>query len=112
MIAWRQGLARAGHPHGQGEEAEDDRRVFVVVIHQGPIAADAGVVVDVARLGLADDRVDQESPAPICSAARLVSSSWARCRGLRVWKATTFSQPRVAKWSRSSKGVRRISTKS
>ena len=38
-------------------------------------------------------------------AARRVSSTWARCMGLRVWKATTLSQPRSEKRARSCAGV-------
>ena len=34
-----------------------------------------------------------------------MSSWWARCIGLRVWKATTRSQPRSANSARSSAGV-------
>ena len=38
---------------------------LVVVVDQCPIAADAGVMVDVARLGHADDRVDQQAAADL-----------------------------------------------
>ena len=61
----QQHLARAGHPHRQRQQAEHDRARLVVVVDQGPVAADAGVVVDVAGLGHADDRVDQEAAADL-----------------------------------------------
>ena len=44
--------------------------------------------------------------------ARFVSSSCARCIGLRVWKATTFGRPIAASRARTSAGVRRRSRKS
>ena len=59
----QQDLSRAGHAHGQGQEAEHDRAWLVVVVDQGPIAAHAGEVIDVARLGHADDWVDQKPTA-------------------------------------------------
>jgi hypothetical protein len=53
------GLARAGHPHGEVQEAHRRGRGRVVVKH-GLVAAHAGEVVDVAGLGHADDGVDQQ----------------------------------------------------
>ncbi len=60
-----EGLARSGHPHRQRQEAEDDRVLVVVVVHQGPIAADTGEVVHVSRLGDTDDRVDEQAAADL-----------------------------------------------
>ena len=61
----QQDLARAGHPHRQRQQAEHDGARLVVVVDQRPVAADAGEVVDVARLGHADDRVDQQAAADL-----------------------------------------------
>jgi hypothetical protein len=58
-------LARPGHPHGHRQEAEDDRAGLVVVVDQGPIATDPGVMIDVAGLGDADDRVNQQAAADL-----------------------------------------------
>ena len=52
-------LARPAHPHRQRQQREV-RRVLRVVVHDRLVAADAGVMIDVARLGHADDRVDQQ----------------------------------------------------
>ena len=65
----QQDLARAGHPHRQRQQAQDDRAGLVVVVDQGPVAADAGEVVDVAGLGHADDRVDQQPAADLLGRA-------------------------------------------
>ncbi len=65
----QQDLARAGHPHGQRQEAEDDRARLVVVVNQGAVAADAREVIDVAGLGHADDRVDQQAAADLLGRA-------------------------------------------
>ena len=53
------GFARAAHSHREREEREHGR-VLRVVRHERLVAADARVVVDVARLGHADDRVDEQ----------------------------------------------------
>ena len=53
------GFARAAHSHRERQEREHGR-VLRVVRHEGLVAADARVVVDVARLGHADDRVDEQ----------------------------------------------------
>ena len=42
--------------------------------------------------------------ASIWRAARSVSSTWARCMGLRVWKATILSQPSSEKRARRCAG--------
>ena len=52
-------LARPAHPHRQRQQRQE-RRVLRVVGHQRLVAADAGVMVDVARLGHADDRVHEQ----------------------------------------------------
>ena len=57
------GLARAGHAHGQREQAQHGAALFVVVLVQGAVDAHAGVVVHVAGLGQADHRVDQQAAA-------------------------------------------------
>ena len=49
----------------RGSRLRTTRAGLVVVVDQGPVAADAGVVIDVARLGHADDRMDQESAADL-----------------------------------------------
>ena len=48
-----------------GSRLSTTRAGLVVVVDQGPVAADAGVMVDVARLGHADDRVDQQAAADL-----------------------------------------------
>ena len=53
-------LARAGVAHLRREDVEDDAVVGVVVLHQDLVAAHPHVGGDVARLGLADQRVDQQ----------------------------------------------------
>ena len=53
------GFAWAAHPHGQRQEREH-RGVLRIVSHERLVAADARVVVDVARLGHADDRMDEQ----------------------------------------------------
>ena len=65
MIACSKHLSRPGHAHRQRKQAQHDGARLVVVVDQGPIAAHAGVMVDVARLGHADDRVDQEPAADL-----------------------------------------------
>ena len=52
------GFARAAHPHRQRQQGQHCSP-FRVATEQGLIAADPGVVVDVARLGHPHDRVDQ-----------------------------------------------------
>ena len=52
-------LAGAAHAHGQRQQRHLGRR-FRVVVEDGLVAAHPGVVVDVARLGEADHRVDQQ----------------------------------------------------
>ena len=52
-------FARPAHPHRQRQQREV-RRVLRVVRHERLVAADARVVVDVARLGHADDRVHEQ----------------------------------------------------
>ena len=52
-------FARAAHSHREREQREHGR-VLRIVRHQRLVAADARVVVDVARLGHADDRVDEQ----------------------------------------------------
>ena len=65
----QQHLARPGHAHGQGQQAEHHGARLVVVVDQGAIATHARVVVHVARLGHADDRVDQEAAADLLGGA-------------------------------------------
>ena len=52
-------FARAAHPHRQRQQREVGR-VLRVVGHERLVAANARVVVDVARLGHADDRMDEQ----------------------------------------------------
>ena len=52
-------LARAGHAHGERQQAQR-RGLLGIVLQQLLVAAHAGEVVDVAGLGHADDRLDQE----------------------------------------------------
>ncbi|MPL71146.1 hypothetical protein SDC9_16917 [bioreactor metagenome] len=52
-------LARAGHAHRQVQQAERGGRLRVLVEHR-LVAAHAGEVVDIAGLGEADHRVDQQ----------------------------------------------------
>ena len=52
------------------------------------------------------------SEPPTAAAARLVSSSWLRWSGLRVWKATTLGEPISASRARTCVGVSRSSAKS
>ena len=57
-----QSLARTGHAHGQRQKIE--RGLAIGVMRQQRfIAAHAGVVIDIARLGHADDGMDQEIAA-------------------------------------------------
>ena len=79
----QQDLARAGHAHGQRQQAEHDGARLVVVVDECPIAADARVVVDVSRLGHSHDWVDQE-PATDLRGGSLGELFMARCNGLRV----------------------------
>ncbi len=53
------GLARAGHAHGQVQQRHGRGRLRVLVQHR-LVAAHAGEVIDVAGLREADDRVDQQ----------------------------------------------------
>ncbi len=53
------GFARTAHAHGQRQQRQV-RSVLRVVGHERLVAADARVVIDVARLRHADDRVDEE----------------------------------------------------
>ena len=68
-------LARPGHAHRQRQEREDDPIRLVVVLRQRLVGADAGVVIDVARLGH-PDRPDAAAarrrprPSPAWSAPR------------------------------------------
>ncbi len=56
----QQDLTRPRHPHRQRQEAESTTMPrLIVIVDQGPIAANPRVVVDVARLGHAHDRVNQ-----------------------------------------------------
>ena len=105
-------LARAGHPHRQRQQAQDDRAGLVVVVDQGPVAADAGEVVDVAGLGHADDRVDQQAAADLLGRAlgQLLVGAVQRVAGLEGDDLGPAQRLRSA--SRSSAGVRRSSTKS
>lgn len=54
-----QRLTRAAHAHGKVQEAQVGRGLRVLVQHR-LIATHAGEVIDIARLGHADDRMDQE----------------------------------------------------
>jgi hypothetical protein len=47
--------------HLRGEDAEDDPVLGVVIVHQDLVAAHPHVGRDVAGLGLADQRVDEET---------------------------------------------------
>jgi len=58
-------LARAGHPHRQRQQAQDDRAGLIVVVHQRAVTADAREVIDVAGLGYAHDRMDQQTAADL-----------------------------------------------
>ena len=100
----QQDLARAGHPHRQRQQAQDDRAGLVVVVDQRPVAADAREVVDVAGLGHADDRVDQEAAADLLGGAlgQLLVGPVQRVAGLEG--DDLRSSPATAKWSRSSRG--------
>ena len=53
------GLARSAHPHGEVEERER-RGLLGVLGEHGLVAAHARVVVDIAGLGQADDRMYQQ----------------------------------------------------
>ena len=53
------GLARAGHAHRQIEQAHRGGRLRILVEHR-LVAAHAGEMIDVARLGHAHDGVDQQ----------------------------------------------------
>src|SRR5215210_81361 len=55
------GLPRPGVVHLGGEDSEDDPVLRVVVLHQDLVAAHPHVGGDVAGLGLADQRVDEEA---------------------------------------------------
>ena len=88
-------LARPAHAHGEVEEAERGGRGRILVEHR-LVAAHAGEMVDVARLGHADDGWMMRF-ACASRAARKVSSWCARCSGLRVWKATIRRQPSLRK---------------
>ena len=53
------GLARTGHAHGQVQQRQR-RGLLRVLLEHVLVAAHAGVVVDIAGLGQADHRVDQQ----------------------------------------------------
>ena len=85
-------LARAAHAHRERQQRELDRPLRILG-EQRLVAAHAGVVVDVARLGHAHRRDGSAGWPRPRFAARSVSSTCARCMGLRVWNATTRRQP-------------------
>ena len=58
-------LARTGVAHLRRVDAEHDPVVRVVVLHQDLVAAHPHVGRDVAALGLADQRVDEEPVADL-----------------------------------------------
>src|SRR3954447_11353546 len=66
------GLARPGVVHLRREDAEDHPVVGVVVLHQDLVAAHPHVGRDVARLGLPDQRVDEEAIGDLEGALRQV----------------------------------------
>ncbi len=53
------GFPRPAHAHGQWQQGEHGG-VFRVVGHQRLVAADSGVVIDVARFGHSNDRVNEQ----------------------------------------------------
>ena len=59
MMACQHGFARAAHAHCQRQQRQHSR-VRRVALQQRLIAAHPGVVIDIARLGHADDRMDQQ----------------------------------------------------
>ena len=61
-------LARAGHAHRERQQAERGG-LLGIVAEQRLVAAHAGEVVDVAGLGHADDRVDQQVRLAACGGA-------------------------------------------
>lgn len=52
-------LARARHAHGQGEESQVTHAVRIL-FHDRLVHSYAGIVVDIARLGEADDGMDED----------------------------------------------------
>ena len=87
------GLARAGVEHVEavaGDQHGVRREVELDHLADGSVAHVGG---DVALLELAEQHVDQDAVGLDASWAMRQSSSWARCIGLRVWKATTLFQP-------------------
>ena len=65
----QQNLAGPCHPHGQGQQTEDGALLVVVVFHQGLVDTNPRVVVDVSRLGHADNRVNDEGAPDLSSRA-------------------------------------------
>ena len=53
-------FSRSGHAHRQRQQRQDDAVGVVVVLRQCLVGADSGVMVDVAGLGHADRRVQQQ----------------------------------------------------
>ena len=69
MIACRRTSRGPAIRIASGQEAQDHRAGLIRGVDQGAVAADARVVVDVAGLGDADDRVDQEPAADLLGRA-------------------------------------------
>ena len=107
----QQDLAGPGHPHGQGQQAEDHRARLVVVVDQGPIAPDPGEMVHVARLGHADDGMDQEAAADLLGRP-LGQLLVGPVQGIAGLEGDDPLPAQVLEMLRSSAGVRRSSTKS
>ena len=102
-------LARSGHAHGQRQQRQHDP--VRIVVSSPPAPCRCGRACSGRRRPASSCRPTgcRSSTPSTASVARLVSSSWTRCSGLRVWKATTFCRPVWARISRVCAGVRRSS---
>jgi hypothetical protein len=111
-VGVQHGLARAGVEHVEavaGDHGAVRREVQLDHLADAGVAHRAGMS---PGLSLPSSMWMTRPSHSRRSMAMWQSSSWARCIGLRVWKATTRFQPRSAISLRISTAVRKVSGKS
>ena len=107
-----QRFARSGHPHRQRQQRQHHAAGRVVPRSTRLVAADARVVIDVARLGHADHRMNQQPCVADFRGARKRQLFVRAVHRVARLERDDVLQLSAAKSARSCAGVRRRAGKS